>query len=164
MAVAIPVDEESLPWGPRVVSAGMGAQRVISGGGWDINVKEVELSKGSMDSSDFLKKFFDSAGRRYGKIMPPKEELCVPGLETYHLERPYAVQMPMLEHAAREFVDSSKLSKMGTRANRSAVEPTCPPPPCFNASKLQGLSPDMKGCMSMVDSRGNERFKEIIQE
>jgi len=39
----------------------------------------------------------------------------VPELETYHLERPYARQMPVLEHTAGEFFDSSEPSKIGTR-------------------------------------------------
>ena len=247
LTATIPVDEGSLPWGPRVVGTGMIAQRVVAGGNWDINSKEGDLSKGCVDSSDFLKKkFFGSADRRYGKIMPPKEELFVPEVEPYDLERPYAMQIPVLEHAAGEFVDPSKLSKIGGRSNRSTVDAVWPPPmmdkiercvadttsalstgewfgivmdlilaklqqgigdpatayedlrvlrnaqlavetdvlfwniairttcahhrrlAVIDASKMHGLSADMKRCMSLVDLRGDElfdgRLKEFINE
>ena len=46
MATAMLVDETALPWGPGAVSAGMVAQRMISGDGLDINADDV-------DSADF---------------------------------------------------------------------------------------------------------------
>ena len=77
LVAGIPSGEGSLPWGPRVTRAGMVAQRVIAGGGWDITDKDADLSRGSLDCIDFLKKFFGSAESCYGEIMPPKEELRV---------------------------------------------------------------------------------------
>ena len=122
MATAMPVDETALPWGPRAVSAIMVAQRVVSGGGSDINAEEMDV-----DSADFMEKFSGAADRCYGEIMQPKEDLCVPKVGTCHLERPDVTQMPVLEHTAREFVDASEPSGMGAKDNRSTTEPTGPP-------------------------------------
>ena len=48
MVTAMLVDETALPWGPGAVSAGMVAQRMISGDGLDITADEVDV-----DSADF---------------------------------------------------------------------------------------------------------------